>query len=182
MRSASASTETRSRRRLRASTPSQPVGARPVSSPAQMLSTACGRLPGRSTHNHVGNQLLALEKLVSELSAPRRPLMDQRQAFAEVRLRLHAFRQSQQLQADTQGDYQFSNTQASLDSYVNFLPGFASTLSATTRPAHGPLAQQHILLLWNGRLAHHPAVDRQLWPPLRLVTPRLREEQPGVKL
>ena len=34
---------------------------------------------------------------------------------------------NQQLQADTQGDYTFSNTQASGDSYVNFLLGFAST-------------------------------------------------------
>ncbi len=34
---------------------------------------------------------------------------------------------NQQLQADTQGDYTFSNTQASKDAYVNFLLGFAST-------------------------------------------------------
>ena len=34
---------------------------------------------------------------------------------------------NQQLQADTQGDYQFSNSQASGDSYINFLLGFAST-------------------------------------------------------
>jgi hypothetical protein len=34
---------------------------------------------------------------------------------------------NQQLQADTQGDYTFSNAQASGDAYVNFLLGFAST-------------------------------------------------------
>jgi len=34
---------------------------------------------------------------------------------------------NQQLQADTQGDYTFSNSQASGDAYVNFLLGFANT-------------------------------------------------------
>ena len=34
---------------------------------------------------------------------------------------------NQQLQADTQGDYTFSNAQASGDAYINFLLGYAST-------------------------------------------------------
>jgi hypothetical protein len=34
---------------------------------------------------------------------------------------------NQQLQADTQGDYTFSNAQASGDAYINFLLGFANT-------------------------------------------------------